>query len=121
MTNDIFTECYKIYPHHKGRSKKILAKAIFNQICGKGINTTVDGVKLTVQAEPEDILQGCKATAMSVIRDDSDDAGQFVAGFQVWLRQGRMFDYEDDALEEACKRYDEIQARVARSKLKVVR
>lgn len=104
---DGFDEFWATYPHHGTRSVKVMAKAKWQEITGKGLNAKIrdregNTMNVTLTATPEEIITGTKAYRMSL------DDPQYACGAQVFLNQGRWMDF--DNAEELAARYDKLQA-----------
>ena len=87
-----FDPFWKAYPHHTGRSKKMLTRGLFEQITGPGRKTRVDGVNLTLKATAQELIAAAQAYRDHAFADFNEsyvDQVAFVPGCQVWLNQGR--------------------------------
>lgn len=114
-----FEECWEVYPHFKGRSKKAISRAKYDAITFGGLQTfAVDEsdnrIPLVLQCSPEALLEACKAKAMEIGSDR-----QYVPGFAVFLNQGRFEDWSDNERKSLARQYDERVAKRA-AHLKVV-
>ena len=89
-----------------------MSRAKWDAITNGGLHTTIrdnesNSMKVTLQADPEDIIRGAKAYHQSLLMDDSVPDLRFAAGAQVWLNQGRWEDLDD--AEELAQRFDRVQ------------
>ena len=117
-----FDEFWTAYPKHAQRSKKAVSRAIFEAITGPGRHTKVDGLDLSHQETPGVLIAAAKAYRMVLIQSSEGDENpyKYAQGSQVWLNQGRFEDFDDDEREELAAKWDDLQERISRNKLRVV-
>ena len=114
-----FDQCWEVYPHFQGRSKKAISRAKYNAITTGGLKTFAkdesgNRVPLTLRCSPEVLLEACKAQAIAV-----GSERQYVPGLQVFYNQGRFEDWSDKERKSLARKYDERDARRS-AHLKVV-
>ena len=88
-----FDQCWEVYPHYQGRSKKAISRAKYDAITTEGLKTFAkdesgNRVALMLQCSPETMLEACKAQAIAVGSERQD-----VLGWQIFLNQGRFEDW----------------------------
>ena len=117
-----FDEFWIAFPKHAQRSKKAVSRAIFEAITGSGRHTKVDGLDLYHRTTPEVLISAAKAYRMVLIQssEDEDAPYKYAQGSQVFLNQGRFEDFDDDEREELAAKWDDLQERIQRNKLRVV-
>ena len=114
-----FEDFWNAYPHHSTRSKRAMSKAKWDAITGPGLDTVAkDGegnsMRLNLKADPQRIYRAAVAYRLGM----SDNDKQYAPGAQVWLNQGRFEDYDDAQLEDAVRRWERIQAILAKQQPK---
>ena len=101
-----FDEWWALYPHHKHRSRKAIARAMWDKITGEGFSTTAsngDGgrVALFNRARPETIVEAAKLYHESIYRDYNDpNPTEYVPAAQVWLNGSRWEDWVEEETEQ---------------------
>ncbi len=105
---DQFDEFWRIFPHCGTRSKRIMAKAKWDEITKFGLNANIrdsegNSMRVDLKASPAEIILGAKAYTMSL----TDNDRPYVPGAQVWLTHGRWADFVD--AETRAARYDRTQ------------
>jgi len=118
MTFDL---CWDAFPHclTPRRSDRSVSEARYNDIIsidGLKTHTIDDSAKVALfhKATPEELLEGCKAMAMT--QEDK----KYSPGFQVWLNKGRWKNWSSQERQELARKYDAREAKRAEY-LKVVK
>lgn len=116
---DIF---YQIYPRYAQRSKRSVARALFEVITGPGRHTKVDGLPLFHQTTPEVLITAAKAYRMSLLQssEPGEHEYKYAPACERWLNHGRFEDIDDEEREKLAAKYDDLQERIQRNKLRVV-
>ena len=114
-----FDQCWEVYPHYQGRSKKAISRAKYDAITSGGLKTFAkdesgNRVALPRHFSQESMLEACKAQAIAV-----GSERQYVPGWQIFLNQGRFEDWSPSERVRMARQYDEREAERA-AHLKVV-
>lgn len=118
-----FETFWRAYPRYAQRSKKAVSRALFEAITGPGLAVRVEGLTLHHKEAPATLIQAAKAYRMALL--DASDPGEhefkFAPACNVWLKQGRFEDHDPDERDRLAAKYDDLQARINRNKLEVVK
>lgn len=120
-----FDILWSVYPHAPGRkTKRTLIKATFNVVTGPGKTTYVDKLPIFSQATPAVLISAAKARHMELLGAATPAEGpkyEFEQGLAVWLNQARFEDWDQDERERLAAKYDDLQDRIQRNKLRIVK